>query len=138
MLEAAKENIRRDFSCVGLTERFDESILLMQRVFGWKNISYAKRRVTQERPRGSEIPTDVVDLLRKRTQLDAELYEFACGVFEAQLAAVGGISAKDVEAFRRRNRAFAVLWPMFDTPRQRLIKKGRHIRDRYFPQLKRH
>jgi hypothetical protein len=137
MLEAAKANIRRDFACVGLTDRFDETMLLMQRIFGWRNVTYAHMRLTRDRPRGSAIPARTVELIAERTRFDAELYEFACRLFEEQLQAVGGISAEEIERYRRVNRVFGVVWTLVETPRQALMKRARSFRDRHFPGLRR-
>ena len=38
MLERAKKNLKEHFSVVGLSERFDETLIILRKVFGWKNI----------------------------------------------------------------------------------------------------
>ncbi|MEO5579030.1 MAG: hypothetical protein ABIR58_00110 [Gemmatimonadaceae bacterium] len=37
MFELAKQNLRRHFRVVGVTDRFDETLLLMKQAFGWTN-----------------------------------------------------------------------------------------------------
>ena len=50
LLEAAKKNLA-DHITVGLTERFDESVVLFRRTFGWPlALRYWKRLVNKERP----------------------------------------------------------------------------------------
>ena len=137
MLEAAKANVERDFACVGLTDRFDESLLLMARIFGWKNVHYVRRRVSHSRPRGSALDAGAVEAIRARTALDAELYEFAREHFERQLAEMGGISAAELEQFREGNRRFGMYWSAVQEPLIALRKQGRLLRDRYFPGLRR-
>ena len=137
MLEAAKANIERDFSCVGLTDRFDESLLLLARTFGWKNVTYVRRRTTQNRPRGSQLPAATADAIRERTELDAELVAFARDRFERQLGAFGGFSQAELEQFREANRVYGLYWAAVQEPWQALLKQGRLFRDRYLPQLKR-
>ena len=137
MLDAAKANIERDFACIGLTERFDESLLMMQRIFGWKNIYYVRQRVSKGRPRGSDIPAGAVEAIRERTALDAELYAFAKEHFERQLAALGGVSAEELARFREGNRRFGVYWSVAQEPWLALLKRGRKFRDHYLPGLRR-
>jgi hypothetical protein len=38
MLESAKRDLRNEFAAVGITERFNESLLLFQRVLGWGSV----------------------------------------------------------------------------------------------------
>ncbi len=41
MLERAKQNLRRRFRVVGITERFDETLMLLKHAFGWtKSLCY--------------------------------------------------------------------------------------------------
>ena len=47
IFERAKENLRRHFSVVGLSERFEETLALMKLRFGWKLKSYASFNVTR-------------------------------------------------------------------------------------------
>jgi hypothetical protein len=85
LLDEAKWNLENAFSCIGLTERFDESLACMQAAFGWKDVSYERRNVTRERPPLAEISQDTLDAIREVNALDAELYEFAKVLFEEQL-----------------------------------------------------
>jgi hypothetical protein len=137
MLDAAKANIERDFTCLGLTERFDESLLLMKRLLGWQNVTYVKRRVTEKRPRGKDIPAGAIEAIRQRTELDAELYDFVRQRFEEQLKSIGGISAEELEAFREANQRFSRYWGAVQAPWLALLHQGRLFRDRFLPQLKR-
>ena len=46
----AKRHLATEFQLVGLTERFDETLILMKQLFGFRNVFYAKRNVTRMRP----------------------------------------------------------------------------------------
>ena len=46
MLERAKRHIEERFSFVGITERFDESLVLLRRTFAWKPPYYVAANVT--------------------------------------------------------------------------------------------
>ncbi len=48
VLDVAKENLRKHFAVVGVTERFDETILLISRTFRWKKrLRYLPRLVNK-------------------------------------------------------------------------------------------
>ncbi len=51
MLDRAKANLADAFSVVGLTERFDESLVLMERAFGWTKLRYVTVNVDPGRSR---------------------------------------------------------------------------------------
>ena len=88
-LADAKRNLESHFPVVGLAERFDESLVMMQCMYGWLNISYERRNVTEKRPRLDEIDAGTVALIRETNRLDVELYELGVRLFERQVAALG-------------------------------------------------
>lgn len=71
-LEAARVAIRERFLLVGLTERFDESVLLMRNALGWPRCGYVPWNLG---PTGSPPPPESdIAMLRESNQLDAQLY----------------------------------------------------------------
>lgn len=81
LLDIAKQNLRT-FCVVGLTERFQESLLLMMINFGWEIPFYEKRKVSKTRP---TIEPALIDHIREHNRLDCELYEFGKALFEESL-----------------------------------------------------
>lgn len=55
-LDCAKRNLRINFKCAGVIERFDESLLIMKRKLGWRKIYEASglSRVRRALRRGLE------------------------------------------------------------------------------------
>lgn len=94
-LARAKENLISSFSVVGLTERFDETIVLLRKRFGWSIRGYANKNVAQQRSRAEDLPESTLELIREHNRLDMELYRFAEELFEQQLA------KQDAVAFRK-------------------------------------
>lgn len=88
-LETAKRNLETHFGAVGLVERFDESLLLMKRALGWSHVLYRRKNVTYGRPGMGSHSAETLRCIRERNRLDAELYAFAEGLFERQLAEAG-------------------------------------------------
>src|SRR6266480_137643 len=82
VLNIAKENITKSFSVVGLCERFEESLVLMAKTFGWEIPYYENRKVSKVRP---AIEPRVIDMIQDHNRFDMELYDFAKARFEEGL-----------------------------------------------------
>ncbi len=82
-LEIAKENLAKSFSVVGISERFEESLMLIAKTFDWEIPFYENRKVSKTRPK---VEPSAVEMIKEHNWLDLELYEFGKGLFEASLA----------------------------------------------------
>jgi hypothetical protein len=100
-LEEAKRRLREWFVVVGLTERYDESLLLMKRKLGWSKLPVYQRKNTGEARKPRQLPQEAYDAVRERNPYDYALYDYAKGLFEAQLAAEPADFAEEYAAFRR-------------------------------------
>lgn len=105
MLNRAKAHLRDRFSVVGIAERFDESLLLMSRTYGWRLRSYDVYNVNRKRPRGRAIPDSIRQAIAGHNRYDIQLYEYGRTLFEQQLdAADPPIDGEAIRRFRRNNR----------------------------------
>jgi hypothetical protein len=110
-LALAKRNIAEHFAVVGLTERFDETLLLLRRRFGWRTLLYRQLNVTPGRPVQASLPVETLAVLREHNQFDLELYAHAKQLFGRQIAAQGPGFLHAVQRFRAANRLMqALLW----------------------------
>jgi hypothetical protein len=107
MLETAKQNLRDHFAVVGLTERFDESLMLMKSKFGWRSVFYKKRNVTRDKPAKDALPVETLRTIEKYNRLDVELYEYARGLLDEAISQQGSDFAADVQLFKRINADLA-------------------------------
>jgi len=82
VLENAKEHLSRSFRVVGISERFEESLLLIATKFQWSLCYYEDRKVARNR---SVVEPDVVEAIRQHNSLDLELYDFGMKLFEEDL-----------------------------------------------------
>jgi hypothetical protein len=105
LLEQAIENLEHRFSLVGLTERFDETFLLLARMIGWDDIWYVPHVVNTSRPRRDEVDPALLDAISERNSLDVELYAYAKKRFDEAVRQAGASFATDLERFRDANRA---------------------------------
>ena len=105
ILNKAKQNLRRYFSVVGITERFDETLLLVKRTFGWnKELLYFLKNVNRRRPSTVSLSTRTLDAIRARNQLDFELYEFANRLLDESISAYDQSYFDELEDYRQVKR----------------------------------
>jgi len=81
ILDTAKSNLEEYFSIVGLTEHFDQTLILLKQKFNWNITTYVKENVTRDRPSLNDIPKRDRQVIEKYNQLDFELYAFAGQLF---------------------------------------------------------
>lgn len=86
VLALAKQHVD-EFALVGLTERFQESVLLLFYIFGWyPNIDYQSLRVAPRSFEADDLDPETVEIILERNQLDIELYHYAQERLNAQFA----------------------------------------------------
>lgn len=107
-LDKAKENLQDHFTLVGLTEQFDEFLILLKRKLGWKthHLLYQKKNVTSNRPHKQGVPRQVLRLIEQNNELDIELYEFAKQRFNDLIATQDIFFKKELKVFQTWNRAY--------------------------------
>ena len=86
ILERAKMNLKKYFAVVGITEKFNESLLLMKSKLNWKkSILYKKANVTKNRPKKLDVAEVEIREIEKQNEFDIELYRYAQELFTNQL-----------------------------------------------------
>ena len=73
MLDLAKARLAHNFAVVGVSERFDEAVVLMQRALGWRAPFYLPLNITHQRPTIDDIPTASVEAIRGDVPLTVEI-----------------------------------------------------------------
>lgn len=76
-IQKAINHIKRRFVVVGITEMYPESVFMMKKMLGWKNVNYTKENVTKSRPKHTDISAEIKRHIVKNNQLDYQLYDFA-------------------------------------------------------------
>lgn len=118
MLERAKRNIEEHFSFVGMTERFDESLILLRRTFGWKPPYYVAANVTPS-SRKEAVPASTRAVIEEMNALDRQLYDWADERFAAAIASSPGFD-EELGRFRRRNRRYQPIGKLTHTVPKRI------------------
>lgn len=101
MLAQAQANIEDYFTLVGFTERFDETLVLLKRAFGWKVDAYLRRNVGKNRPATDSVSPETLGLLAEMNKFDIALYRYAEERFTAATATLGDSFTADLNRFRR-------------------------------------
>jgi len=107
MLDQAKQNLRDHFAVVGLTEKFDHTLMLLRRILGWRYILYFRMNVTKARVTRVSVSNEVQDLITSYNHLDLELYRYATDRFEALVRQQGPDFEAEVQTFKRVNDEYA-------------------------------
>ena len=117
-LEEAKGNLRKYFKVVGVTEKMDETILVLAGIFGWKNPYYSEKKHAAKR--GGIIPQEGLErykeILRAKNKLDIELHRFAGKMLEESIMNYGPNFKRDLRRFKYMNNFLG-----------RLFKIGRYV-----------
>jgi hypothetical protein len=102
--EVPIDNLRRFYSVVGTLERFDETVLILNRLMGWKNNPYARRNIGTLRSRESQHPSELVRLIREKNSADYRLLDYANHWLDRAVASYGPEFSSDLAALRRANQ----------------------------------
>lgn len=84
-------SVARRFSLVGVTDRFDDSVLQLARDLEWIQVPRSpESKRNASRPRGAALPEDLVREAAAYNWLDAELHAWASATLETRLSQAGG------------------------------------------------
>lgn len=99
------ENLERHYGLVGLTEQFDEFLVVLARLMGWclADVVYRRLNVNPSRPHLTEIPRSVIAEVERHNAYDRRLYRMARDMFASRITAYGPSFAADLRLFRRLN-----------------------------------
>lgn len=107
MVKQAKDNLRSHFAVVGITERFDESLVLLKQVFSWnKDVFYYPMNTNPNRTTTTTESQDVIDMILARNVFDYELYQFAVEWMESAVSRCGAAFQEQLEDFRVKKQAW--------------------------------
>ena len=90
----AVELLDTRFACVGITERFDESLLLFNRVLGWNIARYARRNVADNYSAAELDTVRLSEVCRQLYSYDILLYERVRQRFDEQLNSVSNLQVR--------------------------------------------
>jgi hypothetical protein len=110
MLPVAIENLNRFFSFVGLTEDFDQSLILMKRIFGWRTPFYIRQNVSRQRPAKESFSPETQEIIRSYNGLDVQLHAYARKKLQDAVRGAGDSFERDVRIFQMSNQLYGILY----------------------------
>jgi hypothetical protein len=118
-LERAKQTLM-SFEAVGITEQFDESLLLFAKRFGWRRPWYRRVNANPNPTADDELPAGLIERIASDNALDIELYRWARARFDAEIAGQG-------QAFRVASALFPAVNAAVMSPNVQLRKVHRRV-----------
>ena len=103
LLEIAKNNINKNFIFTGVTELFDDSILILKKKLDWKTPYYSKANKTKYKPNYNNIDSKIKNFIESHNQLDIKLYNYVKNMIDEDIHSAGKNFQKDVYRFKRIN-----------------------------------
>jgi Galactose-3-O-sulfotransferase len=110
MLSAAARNLDQHFSVVGVQERFDESLLMIQRTLGWGSVQYLPGLVDSARASEPPLPDATRNAILERNELDLQLYAHAVEMLDEWLSAQDPDFVSELQYFRAANEEHIRRW----------------------------
>lgn len=83
----AMDILENRVACFGITEYFDDSLLLFKHALGWRQYPVYARLNEKSPRRRLRFSAAQIQRIRERNRLDARLYEAALALFQRRLAA---------------------------------------------------
>lgn len=104
LLRAALRNLDDHVSVAGLTERFDETLVMLGAEFGWQNLYYVR---TNAAPPGQRLQVSDADrrMIRERNRFDCELYRVVAERLQSRIDG-DPTFARSLELHRRGNALY--------------------------------
>jgi hypothetical protein len=108
MLDMAIKNIDQYFPVAGLTEKFDESLVLMSNLCKWKFPYYTKLNVGKNKPPRPNLSNKVMETIAQHNDLDIKLYDHASQKLQKQISDLGSAFSTQLKMFRVMNYSYEV------------------------------
>jgi hypothetical protein len=89
MLRTAIDNIDKWFFSIGVTDRFDESLVVLSELIGWETPVYKTLNVGINRPPKEYFSQTEINLIQQHNQLDIILYSYAKRKLDSQIREMG-------------------------------------------------
>ena len=123
-LDHAKRNLKDKFDCVGTVERFDESLQIMRRKFGWRKIYYRRLNVGEGPRVRTELSRATLDRIVECNHMDIELHDEASRILSGEIEAAGEAFHRDLVKFRRMNNIYNRLLPWYEASGLFRLRRG--------------
>ncbi len=102
MLNAAIKNLSKKFSLVGITEMFEETLFLANKLLGWKAVPYANKNIgkNMSNPAPDVHDDSVINRIKEYNSLDIKLYEYASNLMWGKIRNTGADWEENLREFK--------------------------------------
>jgi len=100
----AKENLDKYFLVAGLTERFDETILMMKKELNWSYPVFVKQNITKKSDKKAVITEELKQLIIERNEYDIKLYNYVTEKFNERIETNKEFMEKEMAKFKLKNK----------------------------------
>ncbi len=128
LLEVAKQNLDSHFLMAGVTERFDEFILLLKHYLNLEYVLYTHSNVNSKRPKRTEISPHDIELIRHHNQLDIQLYEYVQSQFQGHVEAAGDLFQRELVLLKEFNSQYCDVQSDLDTVKRKFSRSRIRLR----------
>jgi Galactose-3-O-sulfotransferase len=127
MLAQAKQNLKK-FDVVGIVEEFDKSVALLHLTYGWRLLLVPNVRVNASRPPVSALSAEERNAVRRKNELDEELYAEGRRLFDCAVGQLGDRLSIEADALARARELLVgeVMAPAGDSLRSLLVNERAH------------
>ncbi|MGM1034209.1 MAG: hypothetical protein ACQEXK_17275 [Bacillota bacterium] len=84
---------------------FNETLFCLKKEYAWGDIHYTRKNTTKNRLAKEEVPSDLINLIRKYNALDLELYDYAKKLLYEKLQSLTVEEQKQLEKFKLEQNA---------------------------------
>jgi hypothetical protein len=124
MFELAKNSIENVSKGVGLSERFDETLFLVEQALGLSKVHYKRVNRTLH-PRLEQVSAAAIDLLRERNRYDLLLYDYVQNRLDMQLRKQPPSLRRSLQFFQALNWFCGTPYEAVQFTKRRLLNTGR-------------
>lgn len=122
-VEIVKNRLINEFAFVGILEQYDESILLLQDAFKWRDVYYMRSNVTKKRLRYSDLNAEEKRTLDALTGPDFEIYDWVRARLQAQIEAQGDGFQQRLKDYKAYNVVYAARLKRYKDLKRKLSPK---------------
>ncbi|MFA0962350.1 sulfotransferase family 2 domain-containing protein [Roseivirga sp. BDSF3-8] len=107
-LEKAKANLDKWYPVFGITEKFDESLILFKEYFRWKSPYYIPLNTISYDKSQGDLANDTLHYILRLNQYDLALYEYASKRFNTMIQRIENFDQKLIR-FQKANHTISKL-----------------------------
>lgn len=103
LIQEVTYQLQHRFSLFGLTELYDDFLIMAQRALGWNDIFYQRMNSSKVKTNKATIPEDVIALIKQQNAVDMALYDFAKDLFKKRFKQMG-LNKEMVNQYKLNNQ----------------------------------